>query len=44
MRTFDLELHAFRKEMEALLADCLASDEHRRAMDEVRARMRLGGP
>lgn len=35
---FDLDADTFRKEMETLLAGCLASDEHRRAMDAVRAR------
>jgi enoyl-CoA hydratase/carnithine racemase len=37
-RAFDLEFDAFRKEMETLFAGCLASDEHRRAMEEIRAR------
>lgn len=39
-RAFELDFDAFRKEMEALFAGCLASDEHRRAMDALRARMR----
>jgi len=43
-RAFDLEFDAFRKEMETLFADCLASGEHRRAMDAIRARMTRGGP
>ena len=43
-RAFDLEFDAFRKEMEMLFADCLASGEHRRAMDAIRARMTRGGP
>ena len=33
---FDLDFDAFRKEMEAGLRDCLASAEHRAAMDEIR--------
>jgi len=38
-RAFDLEFDAFRREMEAGLRDCLASPEHRAAMDEIRHRM-----
>jgi enoyl-CoA hydratase/carnithine racemase len=37
-RAFDLEFDAFRREMEAGLRDCLASPEHRAAMDEIRHR------
>src|SRR5207247_6218007 len=36
-RAFDVDFEAFRKEMETLLAGCLASDEHRRAMAAIRA-------
>lgn len=39
-RAFDLEFDAFRREMEAGLRDCLASAEHRAAMDEIRHRMK----
>ncbi len=39
-RAFDLEFDAFRREMEAGLRDCLASPEHRAAMEEIRRRMR----
>jgi enoyl-CoA hydratase/carnithine racemase len=34
---FDLSFEAFRKEMQASFAGCLESDEHRRAMAEIRA-------
>jgi enoyl-CoA hydratase/carnithine racemase len=37
-RAFDLEFDAFRREMEARFKVCLASEEHRRAMDAIRAR------
>lgn len=37
-RAFDLDAETFRKEMTAALAACVESDEHRRAMAEVRAR------
>ncbi len=37
-RAFDMEFDAFRREMEAHLKVCLDSDEHRRAMDVIRAR------
>jgi enoyl-CoA hydratase/carnithine racemase len=37
-RAFDLEFDAFRREMETRFKICLDSDEHRRAMDAVRAR------
>jgi len=36
-RAFDLEFDAFRREMEAGLRECLASPEHRAAMDDIRA-------
>jgi crotonobetainyl-CoA hydratase len=36
-RAFDVDFEAFRKEMETLLAGCLESAEHRRAMDAIRA-------
>ena len=36
-RAFDVDFETFRKEMETLLAGCLASDEHRRAMAAIRA-------
>jgi len=39
-RAFDMEFDAFRREMERRLAECLASDEHRRAMDAIRSRLR----
>ena len=39
-RAFDLELDAFRAEMEAAFEACLASDEHRQAMEAIRARRR----
>jgi enoyl-CoA hydratase/carnithine racemase len=39
-RAFDTEFDAFRREMERRLAECLASDEHRRAMDAIRSRRR----
>ena len=38
-RAFDLEFDAFRREMEAGFRECLASPEHRAAMDDVRASM-----
>jgi enoyl-CoA hydratase/carnithine racemase len=37
-RAFDLEFDAFRREMEAQFRVCLDSDEHRAAMDVLRAR------
>jgi enoyl-CoA hydratase/carnithine racemase len=37
-RAFDLDFETFRKEMQAAFAGCLESDEHRRAMEEIRAR------
>jgi enoyl-CoA hydratase/carnithine racemase len=36
-RAFDLEFDAFRREMEAGFRECLASPEHRAAMDGIRA-------
>lgn len=36
-RAFDLEFDAFRREMEAGFRECLASPEHRAAMDAFRA-------
>jgi enoyl-CoA hydratase len=35
-RAFDLDFDAFRREMEAGLRECLASPEHRAAMDAIR--------
>jgi enoyl-CoA hydratase/carnithine racemase len=40
---FDLEFDPFRKKMEEGLRDCLASAEHRAAMDEIRRAMREPG-
>ena len=37
-RAFDLDFETFRREMNRELAACLGSEEHRRAMDEIRAR------
>jgi enoyl-CoA hydratase/carnithine racemase len=37
-RAFDLEFEVFRREMEAEFKVCLGSDEHRRAMQAIRAR------
>jgi enoyl-CoA hydratase/carnithine racemase len=39
-RAFDLEFDAFRREMQDHFKACLDSDEHRRAMDAIRARRR----
>jgi enoyl-CoA hydratase len=39
-RAFELPFDAFRREMQAHFKVCLDSDEHRRAMDEIRARRR----
>ena len=39
-RAANLEFDAFRREMEAGLRQCLASPEHRAAMDEIRRRMK----
>jgi enoyl-CoA hydratase/carnithine racemase len=39
-RAFDLDFDAFRRQMEAGFAECLASPEHRAAMDELRHRRR----
>ncbi|HXH84875.1 MAG TPA: enoyl-CoA hydratase/isomerase family protein [Candidatus Tectomicrobia bacterium] len=37
-RAFDMALEDFRREMQAHFEACLASDEHRRAMEAIRAR------
>lgn len=37
-RAFDLAFDAFREEMQARFRACLESEEHRAAMDEIRAR------
>lgn len=39
-RAFDLEFDVFRREMQDHFKTCLDSDEHRRAMETVRARRR----
>jgi enoyl-CoA hydratase/carnithine racemase len=39
-RAFDLEFDAFRREMQEHFKICLDSDEHRRAMELIRARRR----
>ena len=39
-RAFDLEFDAFRREMQEQFKTCLDSDEHRRAMEAIRARRR----
>jgi enoyl-CoA hydratase/carnithine racemase len=39
-RAFDMPFEAFRAEMQAHFKTCLDSDEHRRAMDDIRARQR----
>jgi enoyl-CoA hydratase/carnithine racemase len=39
-RAFDLDFDAFRRQMEAGFAECLASPEHRAAMDELRRHRR----
>ena len=39
-RAFDLDFDAFRRQMETGFAECLASPEHRAAMDELRHRRR----
>jgi enoyl-CoA hydratase/carnithine racemase len=39
-RAFDLELDAFRLQMQVHFKVCLDSEEHRRAMDAIRARRR----
>jgi enoyl-CoA hydratase/carnithine racemase len=36
-RAFDMEFDLFRREMEAEFKACLGSDEHRRAMEDIRA-------
>ena len=42
-RAFDLDFETFRKQMEAALAGCLASEEHRVAMEAIR-RAKSPGP
>jgi len=37
---FDLDFDSFRRQMEAGFAECLASPEHRAAMDDARRRLR----
>jgi len=37
-RAFDLDVETFRKEMHVALAACVESPEHRRAMEEIRAK------
>jgi enoyl-CoA hydratase/carnithine racemase len=37
-QAFDVEFDAFRAEMQARFADCLASEEHRAAMERLRTR------
>ncbi len=39
-RAFDLDFETFRREMNAALAGCFESDEHRRAMDNIRSKNR----
>jgi enoyl-CoA hydratase/carnithine racemase len=39
-RAFDVEFDAFRREMQDHFKSCLDSDEHRRAMETIRARRR----
>src|SRR3989454_414389 len=39
-RAFDLDFETFRREMNAALAGCFESDEHRRAMDNIRSKKR----
>ena len=39
-RAFDLDFDAFRRQMETGFAECLASPEHRAAMDDIRRRRR----
>jgi enoyl-CoA hydratase/carnithine racemase len=41
-RAFDLDFETFRREMEAALRTCLASDEHRVAMEAIKSRRRRG--
>jgi enoyl-CoA hydratase/carnithine racemase len=41
-RAFDLDLDAFRRAMEAEFKQCLASDDHRRAMEAIRRKDRAG--
>jgi enoyl-CoA hydratase/carnithine racemase len=39
-RAFDLDFETFRQEMNAALAECFASDEHQRAMANIRSKKR----
>jgi enoyl-CoA hydratase/carnithine racemase len=39
-RAFDVDFETFRQEMNAALAECFASDEHQRAMANIRSRKR----
>ncbi len=39
-RAFDLDFETFRQEMNTALAECFTSDEHKRAMAEIRSRQR----
>jgi len=39
-RAFDLDFETFRQEMNAALAGCFTSDEHTRAMADIRSRQR----
>jgi enoyl-CoA hydratase/carnithine racemase len=39
-QAFDLDLETFRRAMEAEFKDCLASDDHRRAMEAIRRKGR----
>jgi len=39
-RAFDLDFETFRREMNGALAGCFASDEHQRAMANIRSKKR----
>ena len=39
-RAFDLDFETFRQEMNTALAGCFASDEHQRAMANIRSKKR----
>src|SRR5262247_2840735 len=41
-RAFDLDFGTFRREMNGALAGCFASDEHQRAMANIRSKKRSG--
>jgi enoyl-CoA hydratase/carnithine racemase len=41
-RAFDLDFDTFRREMNGALAGCFASDEHQRAMANIRSKKRSG--